>query len=271
MLFFVDVEGIHKQTTRITNYKLSKQLNKKNMSSRTNRSTARLSRVQQIQAEEEQMQRQAIKDNNRQAYIARAQRRNQRKVPDWVRERDAQRRATDAKKMEAGEFVIHTGSRRNRSRRNRPSLADHLPKKETKVVPTVSRWAALESDSDEEVQEDYPQLAAPTKKILTPLGNWAAMASKPAAKVAPVLERQCADEKTFAETHGMSFQQQRPAPISTPKIHPEEEAEKDNSAWSDDEDTGFEVASFKKDPSCYNADGTMKSWADLCDSDEEDW
>ena len=238
------------------------------MSRRTNnRSTGRLSRVQQIQAEEEQMQRQAIRDHNRQAYIARAQRRNQRKVPDWVRERDAQRRATDAKKMEAGEFVIHTGSRRNRSRRNRPSLADHLPKKETKVVPTVSRWAALESDSDEEdVREEYPQLAAPAKKkVFTPLGNWAAAAAKPAAKVAPKLERQCADEKTFAKTHGMSFQQQRPAPISTPKIHPEEEAEKDNSAWSDDEDT-----SFKKDPSCYNADGTMKSWADLCDEDSSD-
>ena len=236
-----------------------------------NRSTARLSRVQQIQAEEEQMQRQAIRDHNRQAYIARAQRRNQRKVPAWVRERDAQRRADDAKKMEAGEFVIHVGnrSRRNRSRSNRPSLSDHLPKKETKVVPTVSRWAALESDSDEEVQEDYPQLVTPAKKVFTPLGNWAAMAAKPAAKVAPVLERQCADEKTFAKTHGMSFHRQRPAPISTPKIHPEEEAEKDNSAWSDDEDT-----SFKKDPTCYNADGTMKSWADLCDedsSDDEEW
>jgi hypothetical protein len=236
------------------------------MSRRTNnRSTGRLSRVQQIQAEEEQMQRQAIRDHNRQAYIARAQRRNQRKVPDWVRERDAQRRATDAKKMEAGEFVIHTGSRRNRSRRNRPSLADHLPKKETKVVPTVSRWAALESDSDEEdVREEYPQLAAPAKKVFTPLGNWAAAAAKPAAKVAPVLERQCADEKTFAKTHGRSFKAQRPASIKTPKVHIEE-PEKDNSAWSDDEDT-----SFKKDSSCYNADGTMKSWADLCDEDSSD-
>ena len=221
-----------------------------------NRSTARLSRVQQIQAEEEQMQRQAIRDHNRQAYIARAQRRNQRKVPAWVRERDAQRRADDAKKMEAGEFVIHVGnrSRRNRSRSNRPSLSDHLPKKETKVVPTVSRWAALESDSDEEVQEDYPQLVTPAKKVFTPLGNWAAMASKPAVKVVP-------EKKPV-------FKTQRPTPIQTPKIH-SEEPEKDNSAWSDDEDT-----SFKKDPSCYNADGTMKSWADLCDedsSDDEEW
>ena len=100
-----------------------------------NRSTARLSRVQQIQAEEEQMQRQAIRDHNRQAYIARAQRRNKHKVPAWVRERDAQRRADDAKKMEAGEFVIHVGNRRNRSRRNRPSLAHHFPKQEeTKIT-----------------------------------------------------------------------------------------------------------------------------------------
>lgn len=231
----------------------------------------RLSRVEQIQLEEEQMRRKTISDQKHQAYLQRAQRRNQRQVPAWVRERDAQRKDNRAKAIENGEFVLHVSkTNRSRSRNRRPSLADHIPKKETQVVPQTSRWAALESDSDEEVQEDYPQLAAPTKKVLTPLGNWAAMASKPAAKVAPVLERQCADEKTFAKTHGMSFQQQRPAPISTPKIHPEEEAEKDNSAWSDDEDTGFEVASFKKDPSCYNADGTMKSWADLCD-DDEDW
>ena len=235
-----------------------------NMSRYNNRSTARLSRVQQIQAEEEQMQKQAIRDHNRQAYIARAQRRNQRKVPTWVRERDAQRRADDAKKMEAGEFVIHVGNRRNRSRRSRHSMADHVPKQETKIVPQTSRWAALESDSDEEVQEDYPQLAAPTKKVFTPLGNWAAMASKPAAKVAP--------EKPV-------FKTQRPTPVNTAtKIQPAVRIasvapEKDNSAWSDDEDTS--VGALHKDPAIYNADGTMKSWGDIMDSDsesdDEDW
>jgi hypothetical protein len=230
-----------------------------------NRSTARLSRVQQIQAEEEQMQKQAIRDHNRQAYIARAQRRNQRKVPTWVRERDAQRRAEDAKKMEAGEFVIHVGNRRNRSRRNRQSLADHFPKQEeTKIAPKPSRFAGLESDSDEEdFREDYPQLAAPTKKVLTPLGNWAAMAAKPAAKVAP--------EKP-------AFKTQRPAPVNTAtKIQPAVRIasvapEKDNSAWSDDEQE--DNTPLHKDPKMFNADGTMKSWADLCDeesSDEEDW
>ena len=262
MLFFLDEEDIHQQTTRITNYKLSKQL--KNMSSRTIRSTGRPSRLQQIQAEEEQMQKQAIRDHNQQAYIARAQRRNHRKVPAWVRERDTQRRATDAKKMEAGEFVIHTGSRRNRSRRNRPSLADHVPKQETKVVPQTSRWAALESDSDEEVQEDYPQLAAPAKKLFTPLSGWATAAAKPAVKVVP-------EEKP-------AFKSQRPNPVNTAtKIEPAIRIAsvapvKDNSAWSDDEDTNS-IGALHKDPKCYNADGTMKSWADLCDSDEEeeDW
>lgn len=240
----------------------SKQLNNKNMSSRTIRSTGRPSRLQQIQAEEEQMQKQAIRDHNRQAYIARAQRRNQRKIPSWVRERDAQRQATDAKKMEAGEFVIHTGSRRNRSRRNRPSLADHVPKQETKVVPQTSRWAALESDSDEEVQEDYPQLAAP-KKVFTPLSGWAAAVAKPAVKVVP-------EEKP-------AFKTQRPTPVNTAsKIEPAIRIASvapvtDNSAWSDDEDTNT-MGALHKDPSCYNADGTMKSWADLCDDDEEeDW
>ena len=231
-----------------------------------NRSTARLSRVQQIQAEEEQMQRQAIRDHNRQAYIARAQRRNKHKVPAWVRERDAQRRADDAKKMEAGEFVIHVGNRRNRSRRNRPSLAHHFPKQEeTKITSKPSRFAGLESDSDEEdFREDYPQLATPTKKVFTPLGNWAAMASKPAAKVAP--------EKPV-------FKTQRPTPVNTAtKIHPAVRIasvapEKDNSAWSDDEETN--VGALHKDPAIYNADGTMKSWADVMDSDSEsdneDW
>lgn len=226
--------------------------------SRNNRSTARLSRVQQIQAEEEQMQRQAIRDQNKQAYIARAQRRNQRKVPAWVRERDAQRKVEDAKKLEAGEFIIHVGnrSRSNRSRRHRPSLADHVPKVEAKIVPQKSRWAALESDSDEEdVREEYPQLAKPSKEIFTPLGNWSAMAAKPAVKVAP--------EKP-------TFKSQRPTPLNTGTKVQIERPEKDNSAWSDDEDTAFEVVSFKKDPTCFNADGTMKSWADLCDSDEED-
>ena len=240
-----------------------------------NRSTARLSRVQQIQAEEEQMQRQAIRDHNRQAYIARAQRRNQRKVPAWVRERDAQRRAEDAKKVEAGEFVIHTGSRRNRSRRNRQSLGDHFRSvaevavpvnNATKITSKPSRFAGLESDSDEEdFREDYPQLAAPTKKVFTPLGNWAAMASKPATKVVP-------EKKPV-------FKTQRPTPVNTAtKIQPAVRIasvapEKDNSAWSDDEDTN--VGALHKDPAIYNADGTMKSWADVMDSDSEsdneDW
>lgn len=230
------------------------------MSRYNNRSTARLSRVQQIQAEEEQMQRQAIRDHNRQAYIARAQRRNQRKVPAWVRERDAQRRADDAKKMEAGEFVIHVGNRRNRSRRNRQSLADHFPKQEeTKITSKPSRFAGLESDSDEEdFREDYPQLAAPTKKVFTPLGNWAAMASKPATKVVPKKP---------------AFKTQRPTPVNTAtKIQPAVRIasvapEKDNSAWSDDEETN--VGALHKDPAIYNADGTMKSWADVMDSDSE--
>ena len=228
-----------------------------------NRSTSRLSRVQQIQAEEEQMQKQAIRDHNRQAYIARAQRRNQRKVPAWVRERDAQRRADDAKKMEAGEFVIHVGNRRNRSRRNRQSLADRFPKQEeTKITSKPSRFAGLESDSDEEdFREDYPQLATPTKKVFTPLGSWVAMASKPAVKVAP--------EKPV-------FKTQRPTPVNTAtKIHPAVRIasvapEKDNSAWSDDEDE----TPLHKDPKMFYADGTMKSWADLCDeesSDDEEW
>ena len=230
----------------------------------SNRSTARLSRVQQIQAEEEQMQRQAIRDQNKQAYIARAQRRNQRKVPAWVRERDAQRRAEDAQKLEAGEFIIHTGYRRNRSRRNRPSLADNLPKQEKKITPKPSRFAGLESDSDEEdFREEYPQLATPTKKeLFTPLGNWSAMAAKPAVKVAP--------EKP-------TFKSQRPTPVNTAtKIQPAVriapvEPVKDNSAWSDDEDTN--TGALHKDPAIYNADGTMKSWADVMDSDsdEEDW
>ena len=132
------------------------------------------------------------------------------------------------------------------------------------IVPRwqTSRWAALESDSDEEVQEEYPQLAAPAKKMFTPLGNWAAMASKPAAKVAP--------EKRV-------FKTQRPTPVNTAtKIQPAVRIasvapEKDNSAWSDDEDTNVGV--LHKDPAIYNADGTMKSWGDIMDSesDDEDW
>lgn len=229
-----------------------------------NRSTARLSRVQQIQADEEQMQRQAIRDQKRLAYIARAQRRNERKVPAWVRERDAQRRAEDAKKMEAGEFVIHVGNRRNRL-----SLGDRFRSvaevavpvnNTTKITSKPSRFAGLESDSDEEdFREDYPQLcAAPAKKVFTPLGNWAAMVSKPAAKVAP--------EKT-------DFKSKRPTPVNTAtKIQPAVRIasvtpEKDNSAWSDDEDTN--VGALHKDPAIYNADGTMKSWADVMDSDSE--
>lgn len=223
------------------------------MSRYNNRSTARLSRVQQIQAEEEQMQRQAIRDQNKQAYIARAQRRNQHKVPAWIRERDAQRKNENAKKLEAGEFVIHTGSRRNR---RRPSLADHVPRMEAKVVPQKSRWAALESESDEEdVREEYPQLAKPSKEYSTPLGNWAAAVTKPSVKVVP---------------EEPAFKTKRPSQVNTePVVRIASVVPvKDNSAWSDDE--GTSVTAYKKDSSCYNADGTMKSWADLCDSDEED-
>ena len=222
----------------------------------------RLSRVEQIQLEEEQMRRKTISDQKHQAYLQRAQRRNQRQVPAWVRERDAQRKDNRAKAIENGEFVLHVSkTNRSRSRNRRPSLADHIPKKETQVVPQTSRWAALESDSDEEVQEDYPQLAVPAKKLFTPLSGWAAAAAKPAIKVVP-------EEKP-------AFKSQRPTPVNTAtKIEPairiaSVAPEKDNSAWSDDEDTNT-IGALHKDPACFNADGTMKSWAEMCDSDEED-
>lgn len=222
---------------------------------------SRLSRVEQIQLEEEQMRRKTISDQKHQAYLQRAQRRNERQVPAWVRERDAQRKDNRAKAINNGEFVLHV-SKTNRSRNRRPSLADHVPKQETKVVPQTSRWAALESDSDEEeVQEDYPQLAVPAKKLSTPLSGWAAAAAKPAVKVVP-------EEKP-------AFKSQRPTPVNTAtKIEPAIRIAsvapvKDNSAWSDDEDTNS-IGALHKDPKCYNADGTMKSWADLCDSDEEE-
>ena len=222
----------------------------------------RLSRVEQIQLEEEQMRRKTISDQKHQAYLQRAQRRNQRQVPAWVRERDAQRKDNRAKAIENGEFVLHVSkTNRSRSRNRRPSLADHIPKKETQVVPQTSRWAALESDSDEEVQEDYPQLAVPAKPLFTPLSGWAAAAAKPAVKVVP-------EEKP-------AFKSQRPNPVNTAtKIEPAIRIAsvapvKDNSAWSDDEDTNS-IGALHKDPKCYNADGTMKSWADLCDSDEEE-
>jgi len=225
----------------------------------------RLSRVEQIRLEEEQMRRKTISDQKQQAYLQRAQRRNQRQVPAWVRERDAQRRDNRAKAIENGEFVLHVSkTNRSRSRNRRPSLADHIPKKETQVVPQTSRWAALESDSDEEVQEDYPQLAVPAKKLFTPLSGWATAAAKPAVKVVP-------EEKP-------AFKSQRPTPVNTAtKIEPairiaSVAPEKDNSAWSDDEDTNT-IGALHKDPACFNADGTMKSWAEMCDSDEdeEDW
>lgn len=210
------------------------------------------------------MRRKTISDQKHQAYLQRAQRRNERQVPAWVRERDAQRKDNRAKAIEKGEFVLHVSkNNRSRSRNRRPSLADHVPKQETKVVPQTSRWAALESDSDEEVQEDYPQLAVPAKKLFTPLSGWAAAVAKPAVKVVP-------EEKP-------AFKSQRPTPVNTAtKIEPAIRIAsvapvKDNSAWSDDEDTNS-IGALHKDPKCYNADGTMKSWADLCDSDEEeDW
>lgn len=211
------------------------------------------------------MRRKTISDQKHQAYLQRAQRRNERQVPAWVRERDAQRKDNRAKAIENGEFVLHVSkTNRSRSRNRRPSLADHVPKQETKVVPQTSRWAALESDSDEEVQEDYPQLAVPAKKLSTPLSGWAAAAAKPAVKVVP-------EEKP-------AFKSQRPTPVNTAtKIEPAIRIASvapvtDNSAWSDDEDTNS-IGALHKDPSCYNADGTMKSWAEMCDSDEEeeDW
>ena len=88
---------------------------------------SRLSRVEQIQLEEEQMRRKTISDQKHQAYLQRAQRRNERQVPAWVRERDAQRKDNRAKAINNGEFVLHV-SKTNRSRNRRPSLADHVPK-----------------------------------------------------------------------------------------------------------------------------------------------
>ena len=75
-----------------------------------------------------------------------------------------------------------------------------------------------------------------------------------------------------------AFKSQRPTPVNTAtKIEPAIRIASvapvtDNSAWSDDEDTNT-IGALHKDPACFNADGTMKSWAEMCDSDEEeeDW
>lgn len=238
------------------------------------RNWSRLSRVEQIQLEEEQMRRKTISDQKHQAYLQRAHSRKNRQVPAWVRERDAQRKDNRVKAIESGEFVLHVSkTNRSRSRNNQPSLVDHISKKETKVEPKTSRWAALESDSDEEeVQEDYPQLAVPTKKLLTPLSGWASAVAKPAVKpaVKPTV-------KVVPEVKP-AFKTQRPNPLNTSvkvlsilrtaSVAPV----KDNSAWSDDEDTNS-IGALHKNPNCYNANGTMKSWADMCDSDsdDEDW
>ena len=110
----------------------------------------------------------------------------------------------------------------------------------------------------------FPALSSTTvvcHQVAESKSSWASMASKPAVKVAP--------EKPV-------FKTQRPTPVNTAtKIHPAVRIasvapEKDNSAWSDDEDE----TPLHKDPKMFYADGTMKSWADLCDeesSDDEEW
>ena len=217
-----------------------------------------MSKVQKMQAQEEKERREAIKAQKHQAYLQRAQRRNRNKVPEWVRERDAQLKESRTKAIASGEFVIHMKPRRAQPTRRTIAAHVDMPKEAKKHVATKNAFDALdssdESDEEVEVQEDYPVLMG--KEVAVKPAAWPRVASL------------------------------RPKPIATPKVHPEEAAEKsvekiqqkdsmgrpvvDNSAWSDGEEETKTTTVFTQDPSLFNADGSKKSWAELCDSDD-DW
>ena len=219
-------------------------------------SFATTSKVQRQLAAEENERRATIRQANRIAYQERCRRRKERSKPSWVRERDAQRKANREEAIKNNEFVIVLGSKSRKKQAK--TLADHIPSKVT------NKFASLgidsDSESDTEQVEQYPTLpsAKPvtTKVAPAPTGNsWATIAAKPKVEPKPTIP-------TGFSVMGMK------QPVAAAKVHPKEPVATDNSAWSDDEEEVSTV--FKRDPTMYNADGTMKSWGDLMSDDESD-
>ena len=218
---------------------------------------ATTSKIQRQLAAEENERRATIRQANRIAYQERCRRRKERAKPSWVRERDAQRKANREQAINNNEFVIVLGKSKKKQTK---TLAQHLPAKVTNKFDALG----VDSDSESETEqvEQYPTLTS-TKPVTTKVvpvvtGNtWATIAAKPKVEPKPVIT-------------GFSVMGMKKAVIEA-KVHPEKPAT-DNSAWSDDDE---EVSTaFKRDPTMYNADGTMKSWGDLMsddDSDDEDW
>jgi len=219
-------------------------------------SFATTSKVQRQLAAEEKERRDTIRHANRLAYEERCRRRKERAKPSWVRERDAQRKANRERAIKNNEFVIVLGSRSKKAKAK--TFADHIPSK------MANKFDALgidsESESETEQVEQYPTLPntkpVTTKVAPAPTGNsWATIAAKPKVEPKPTIP-------TGFSVTGMK------RPVAAAKVHPKEPVATDNSAWSDDEEETSTV--FKRDPTMYNADGTMKSWGDLMDDESDD-
>lgn len=236
--------------------------------------------------EEDRERRAAIKAQNQQAYLKRAQRRNQRKVPDWIRERDAQLKANRAKATASGEFVIHVKRQQHRpSKRSVASFVD-LPKEALKPMATANAFAALDSSDDEQVVEDFPVLMGkevsvrpavwprkpPVKAAVSFLGdNVETLMTPPPSDVVifheddPPSEISSGDEMEKPVLRRSSNAwvppQRRLNGCGFAKVHPESDEEKEEI---------HSLQDLKRDPSMFNADGTAKSWADMMDEEEDE-
>ncbi len=236
------------------------------------------SKIERQLIAEEKDKKRAINVANRIAYEKRCKQRKLRSQPKWVKERDQQIKNTRNQAMKNNEFVIVLGGKKHK---NKSQPAEQVT---TKNSFDVFGEASDDSDSEDKqnatlTASQFPGLKKQVSPIVTTSNtsattgkSWASVAASSsstgrngfAKKNPPIfldLEPCSDDENNGHFTSTMTSSMVWNEDITVSAVHYDE---------PDTPDTP-NLGMWERDSAMFNLDGTKKSWADLMDSDDEDF
>ena len=226
------------------------------------------SKIQRQLLAEEQAKKRAIRTANSIAYQERCRNRKLRNQPRWVQERNTQSKNRRQEAIRNNEFVIVVGGNKNK---NKSQHTEDIPIKNTfDVLGETSD----ESDTEEEVElKSASQSSALSRKQVRPIVTTSNASATPGKNWASV-----ATAPSSAGRNGFAKKNPPVSPIESDNEHFSSQTISmmwDEDGWDDwgepeTPDTP-NPSMWERDSAMFNLDGTKKSWADLMDSDDEDF
>ena len=246
-------------------------------------SRRQLSKFQKQELKEEKERQAVLRTSRRQAYQQRRCDYKQRQTPAWVKERDAQRAAADAKAMKNGEMVVVVNAKSNRNR-TKKLFAEHLPTKQRQTVAVKNAFADLDSSDEEDDAMGYEETKTPDSPSPQPSPRAPAELAACWQNVSSNVTVAAAPQSPPSPGYGNGIDKVS-FPISmapTPKpngdgwgsdIEDEDEESKECMACESGVDADVHLPGCVANEDRFlpfgalNPDGSMKSWADMCDED----